>query len=139
MKDAYTPERWQRIKQVLAAALTLNPEDRGAFVAEACANDDALLREGEALLSADGHADKFLETPTRLPTSLQSGMRLGPYEILSPIGAGGMGEVYRGRDTRLQRTVAIKVLSPDVVHDSERRRRFLQEARAASALSHPNI
>jgi serine/threonine protein kinase len=139
MKDGYTPERRQQIKQVLAAALTLNPEDRGAFVAEACANDDALLREVEALLSADGHADEFLETPARIPTTLQTGMRLGPYEILSPIGAGGMGEVYRGRDTRLQRTVAIKVLSPDVVHDSERRRRFLQEARAASALSHPNI
>src|SRR5262245_14649937 len=70
---------------------------------------------------------------------LVAGTRLGPYEILALIGAGGMGEVYRGRDTRLQRIVAIKVLSPNVMHDPERRRRFLQEAQAASALSHPNI
>jgi eukaryotic-like serine/threonine-protein kinase len=68
-----------------------------------------------------------------------TGTRLGPYEIVAPIGAGGMGEVYRGRDTRLQRTVAIKVLSSKVIHDAQHRRRFLQEARAASALSHPNI
>jgi eukaryotic-like serine/threonine-protein kinase len=70
---------------------------------------------------------------------LATGTRLGPYEIVAPIGAGGMGEVYRGRDTRLQRTVAIKVLSSKVIHDAQHRRRFLQEARAASALSHPNI
>src|SRR6202521_4547157 len=67
------------------------------------------------------------------------GRRLGPYEILSAIGAGGMGEVYKARDTRLQRTVAIKILPHDKVADPERKRRFLQEARAASALNHPNI
>jgi serine/threonine protein kinase len=70
---------------------------------------------------------------------LSAGTRLGPYEILASIGAGGMGEVYRGRDTRLHRTVAIKVLSAGVIQAPERRRRFLQEARAASALNHPNI
>src|SRR5262249_33191945 len=68
---------------------------------------------------------------------LTAGNRLGPYEILAPLGAGGMGEVYRARDTRLQRTVAIKILSGTV--EPERRLRFLQEARAASALNHPNI
>src|SRR5262245_27326651 len=67
------------------------------------------------------------------------GSQLGPYKIEAPIGAGGMGEVFRAHDTRLRRTVAIKVLPPERVADPERKRRFLQEARAASALNHPNI
>jgi serine/threonine protein kinase len=71
--------------------------------------------------------------------TLAAGTRLGPYEILSPIGAGGMGEVYKARDTRLERTVAIKVLPASFSSDADRLRRFEQEARAASALSHPNI
>ena len=70
---------------------------------------------------------------------LQAGTRLGPYEVLSLIGAGGMGEVYRARDTRLGREVAIKVLPADRVADADRRRRFVQEAQAASALNHPHI
>ena len=71
--------------------------------------------------------------------ALQAGTRLGPYEVLSLIGAGGMGEVYRARDTRLGREVAIKVLPADRVADADRRRRFVQEAQAASALNHPHI
>ena len=70
---------------------------------------------------------------------LQAGTRLGPYEVLSLIGAGGMGEVYRARDTRLGREVAIKVLPADRVADADRRRRFVQEAQAVSALNHPHI
>ena len=70
---------------------------------------------------------------------LETGTTLGPYEILSFIGAGGMGEVYRARDTRLGREVAIKVLPADRVGDDDRRRRFVQEAHAASALNHPHI
>src|SRR6266566_4642294 len=70
---------------------------------------------------------------------LAVGDKLGPYEILGPIGAGGMGEVYRALDTRLHRTVAIKILPHDKLADADRKRRFLQEARAASALMHPNI
>src|SRR5215831_20922440 len=70
---------------------------------------------------------------------LGAGTRLGPYEILSPLGAGGMGEVYRARDVTLDRQVAIKVLPEDVAEDDSRLRRLIQEARAASALSHPNI
>src|SRR6266478_5033206 len=71
--------------------------------------------------------------------ALTSGTRLGPYEIVSPLGAGGMGEVYRARDTRLDRTVAIKVLPPYLSSDPVRRQRFEREARAISALQHPNI
>jgi eukaryotic-like serine/threonine-protein kinase len=71
--------------------------------------------------------------------SLSAGARLGPYEILSPLAAGGMGEVYRARDTRLGREVAIKVLPASVSQDPDRLRRFEQEARAASALNHPGI
>ena len=71
--------------------------------------------------------------------AIATGTRIGPYEILTPLGAGGMGEVYRARDARLGRDVAIKVLPPDVVHDADRRARFEREARAVAALSHPNI
>ena len=70
---------------------------------------------------------------------LSVGAKLGPYEIVAPLGAGGMGEVYRATDTRLHRTVAVKILSPDKIINDERKKRFLQEARTASALSHPNI
>src|ERR1700679_2755964 len=71
--------------------------------------------------------------------SLTSGRRLGPYEVISAAGAGGMGEVYRARDTRLNREVAIKVLPAAFAHDAERLRRFQQEAQAVAALNHPNI
>src|SRR5438093_3450584 len=71
--------------------------------------------------------------------SLNAGTRLGPYEILSPLGRGGMGEVYRARDTRLKRDVAIKVLTEDAASDAKRTKYFDQEARSASALNHPNI
>jgi serine/threonine protein kinase len=71
--------------------------------------------------------------------ALPPGRKLGPYEILAPIGAGGMGEVYKAKDARLHRTVAVKVLPPELSSDAERRGRFEREARAASALNHPNI
>src|SRR4249919_2366331 len=70
---------------------------------------------------------------------LPPGSRLGPYEIIAPVGAGGMGEVYRARDPRLNREVAIKVLPADRMADPDRRRRFVQEAQSASALNHPHI
>src|SRR5215467_7562994 len=83
----------------------------------------------------------LFRSPTRRrdEVSLAVGTRLGPYEILAPIGAGGMGEVYRAKDPRLGREVAIKVLPPSFASDADRLKRFEQEARSASALSHPNI
>src|ERR1700761_4798394 len=71
--------------------------------------------------------------------ALTAGMKLGPYEIMAPLGAGGMGEVYRARDSRLDRTVAIKILPAEFAADPERVRRFEQESRSVAALSHPNI
>jgi len=71
--------------------------------------------------------------------SLQAGTKLGPYEILAPLGAGGMGEVYRARDSRLDREVAIKVLPPHLAQDPSALKRFEREAKAIAALSHPNI
>ncbi|HYV41611.1 MAG TPA: protein kinase, partial [Thermoanaerobaculia bacterium] len=71
--------------------------------------------------------------------TLPAGSRLGPFEILSPLGAGGMGEVYRARDSRLGREVAVKVLPVELASDADRRKRFEQEARSASGLNHPNI
>jgi serine/threonine protein kinase len=71
--------------------------------------------------------------------AISAGRQIGPYEVLAPLGAGGMGEVYRAQDTRLDREVAIKFLPADFAHDVERLKRFEQEARATSALNHPNI
>jgi eukaryotic-like serine/threonine-protein kinase len=132
-------ERWKEIKEVLAAALERQPSERAAYLDQAC-SEPSLRREVESLLAAHDQAgSNFLEPPSGTSTELKEGARLGPYEILSPIGAGGMGEVYRARDTRLGRTVAIKILPGFLSHDPERRRRLNMEARAVSSLSHPNI
>src|SRR5437868_12544760 len=88
-------------------------------------------------MNSEDDLNSLSPSPTR--TMLTPGTQLGPYRIEAPVGAGGMGEVFRARATRLGRVVAIKVLPHDRVADSERKRRFLQEARAASALNHPNI
>ena len=134
-----TGERWQEIKNVLAAALPMDSEKRRAYLDHACSADESLRREVESLLAADKQAQtSFLESPP-LAMRLEKGTRLGDYEIQSLLGAGGMGEVYRARDLRLRRDVAIKVLPAVVSSDPERLRRFEQEATAAAALNHPNI
>ena len=132
-------ERWQQVKNVLEAALPLGSEQRRDYMDRACASDQSLRREVESLLAADDEArTSFLESP---PPRLQvpKGARLGDYEIQSLLGAGGMGEVYRARDLRLRRDVAVKVLPSFFSSDKERLRRFEQEAQAAAALNHPNI
>jgi len=134
-----TPERWQQVKEVLDGALELAPEQRPAFLEQACSTDHSLRREVESLLdSAEGARSDFLPT-SAVRVALAKGTRLGDYEVQSQIGAGGMGEVYRARDLRLHRDVAIKVLPSSLSSDPDRLRRFEQEARAAAALNHPNI
>jgi serine/threonine protein kinase len=145
-------ERWQRIEQLYHAALERDAEQRASFLAEACADDESLHNEVEMLLAANEQASGFLATPAlefeaknlaaeKLPDSLgiRVGQELSHYKILARIGAGGMGVVWRARDTRLDREVAIKVLPASLVNNLDSLRRFEQEARATSALNHPNI
>src|SRR6202047_2326025 len=121
-----TAERWEQIKDVLYRAMQLPPERRAAFLDQACDGDSSLRREVESLLGADDQArSSFLESPPLL--HLGKGTRLGDYEIQSLLGTGGMGEVYRARDLRLGKDVAIKVLPPSFSADRDRLRRFGQE------------
>jgi len=129
-----TPERWAEIDELYCAARE-RPAEREALLAKV---DPTVRGEVESLLAQETH--ELLHSQVQAGTSrLPQGMHLGPYRIESFLGAGGMGEVYRAMDTRLGREVALKLLPPDRLQDPERRRRFLQEARAASALNHPHI
>ena len=129
-----TPERWQQVKEVLNGALQFGGEERAAFLGRACQTDPSLRIEVDALLaSAPGIAEEFLKSAPPHRMQLAKGSRLGPYEIDCLVGTGGMGEVYRARDTRLGRVVAIKVYLEPL------QARFEREARAISALNHPNI
>ena len=133
------PEQWQQAREVLADALELKPEERPAFLDRACFSDHALRQEVERLLSSSDEArSDFLQT-SAFRVTLVPGTKLGDYEVKGLLGSGGMGEVYRARDTRLGREVAIKVLPGRLSQDPDRLRRFEQEARAAAALNHPNI
>jgi serine/threonine protein kinase len=147
-----TPERWARVKEVFLAALDVPAEMRDGFLAVECAGDLDVCREVECFLGAHEAAGNFLggpeftarstmESAGRAPggPSLSAGARVGRYEVIDALGGGGMGEVYRARDVRLGRQVAIKVLPRTLAGDSLRLARFEQEARAASSLSHPNI
>src|SRR5205823_14421775 len=142
------PERWKQIDQLFHAALQRDPSQRSAFVAESCAGDPALQKEIEDLLASHEESDSFIETPAsdlaaellaEGQAGLVVGQAIGPYTVLDLIGAGGMGQVYLGTDTRLGRRVALKILPKQFTINPERVRRFEQEARAASALNHPNI
>ena len=136
-----TADRRRQVEALCLEALALEPDARAAFLDRACGSDEALRHEVDTLLAGQADAAGFLEQPAwhTASTPLTPGTRLGPYQIDSAIGAGGMGEVYRATDTRLSRTVAIKVLPAGVASDPARRRRFEHEARAASALNHPHI
>ena len=151
------PERWRQISSLYHDALERPQAERAAYLREACAGDEELRIEIESLLDEPAGAGNDLATGGAVVAALAAddvnagarsseprlrvspGVRLGPYEIKELLGAGAMGQVFRARDTRLRRTVAIKVLPPDRMGDPDRRRRFLQEARAASALNHPHI
>jgi serine/threonine-protein kinase len=143
------PERWQQITNIFQAALACPTDERAAYLADVCAADPALRREVETMLAAHAAAGRFLEAPAvqdaavlfagEQAHTLAVGQTLNHYRIIALIGAGGMGEVYLAQDTRLERQVALKVLRAETAADKERMRRFVQEAKAASALNHPNI
>ena len=137
------PDRRNRITDLYHAALRLAPEERAAFMNAACDGDEALRQEVESLLAVECPSSPFLERPAmdviaRGPASL-IGRRVGCHELVAPLGAGGMGEVYRARDTRLGRDVAIKILPAHFTADPERRARFAREARVLATLNHPHI
>lgn len=150
-----TPELWQQVRNVVAEALELSPQQRPAFLDRACSSDHVLRREVDLLLSSDDAArSSFLEsfplstvlrgldpitTRTTLETQLRAGQRIGPYRVVEFLRAGGMGEVYKAIDTRLERTVAIKFLPAAFATEPVALDRFQREARAASALNHPRI
>jgi serine/threonine protein kinase len=142
------PERWQQIDQLFHSALEQEPNRRAVFLAQKCGGDGSLRIEVEALLASHEQAENFIETPAsdlaaallaKGQTGLVEGQAIGPYKIVSVLGVGGMGEVYLAKDTRLGRKVALKLLSPQFTINADRLRRFEQEARAVSALNHPNI
>jgi serine/threonine protein kinase/Tfp pilus assembly protein PilF len=137
-----TPEHWRQVKELLASTLEQPPEDRDAYLLRVCP-EPALRREVESLIAAYGDSAATLSaatiSATRPAPSLKPGALLGPYRIEGRIGAGGMGEVFRATDTRLYRTVALKLLPHGRASDPAHGQRLLQEARAASALNHPNI
>src|SRR5688572_6405703 len=142
-----TPERWRQLEDIVQAALDRAAGERAAFLAAACGHDHALRQEVETLLAHAQTSDGFLAAPMGAvgalvlgqATGALVGRQIGSYRILARLGAGGMGEVYRARDTALRRDVAIKVLPPAFVLDPDRLARFEREARMLAALNHPHI
>ncbi|MCA1630802.1 MAG: serine/threonine-protein kinase [Acidobacteria bacterium] len=141
-------ERLRQVSPIFRRAVELPPGERADFLDGACGGDAALRRDVEQLLSADERAGTFIEAPayeravgllTDGPATSVAGRLIGHYRIVAPLGKGGMGEVYLARDTKLERSVALKVLPSDVASNEERMRRFTQEAKAAAGLNHPNI
>ena len=139
-------ERWRSVEGLFHSALERGPEARQAFLDVACGGDTDLQRQVELLLAKEKEAGSFLETPairemaeTATATGALVGREFGPYRIVSPLGAGGMGEVYRAHDSKLGRDVAIKTLSPEFARDPDRLARFRREARTLASLNHPNI
>jgi serine/threonine protein kinase len=142
-----TPERWQQVRAMLAAALERAPADRAAYLDQASI-EPSLRREVKSLLAQEKGAEGFLEAPvldvaakmlSNGPDQSLIGRQMGSYQVISLLGAGGMGEVYQAHDTKLGRNVAIKVLPPAFVHDPDRLSRFQREARMLASLNHPNI
>ena len=154
-----TDEQWPRVKALFEAAVERPPAERAAFLA-AATSDDAVRREVASLLTSDtsnvsfldqlpaarepGPADLLAALPASIDHALScpvltAGRRVGPYDIVAPLGAGAMGEVYRAHDTALNRDVALKVLPELFALDADRLARFTREAQVLASLNHPNI
>jgi len=151
-----TPATWSEIERLFHEALARAPEDRATFVAHACRGNADLQNAVASLLDYEPHTRDFIEPRTgdlraspmadavaavRTPITRgrHAGSVFGAYALESLIATGGMGEVYRARDTRLDRVVAIKILPPHFADDRDRRDRFQREARIVSSLNHPHI
>jgi len=141
-------EHWQQIRDIFDGAIEHAPDERSRFLDEVCANDEEVRREVESLLASLDGAESFLETPAVAKVAdvieaetkqLERGKCFGHYEIIEQIGAGGMGEVYLAIDKKLDRKVAVKILNERFSQDQSNLNRFIREAKAASALNHPNI
>ena len=141
-------DRWADVSQLYHAALAQDANERRQFLARACGGDDALRREVESLLAHEGTAEGFLTAPA-LEVAAKvmaedaggslSGRQIGSYQIVSRLGVGGMGEVYRARDAKLNRDIALKVLPDLFALDRDRLARFTREAQLLASLNHPNI
>ena len=142
------PERWQQIDKIFQGALEREPHERASFLSQACGDDSPLREKIEALLRSHDRAGSFLASPVSPPNGGKApapqpsqfvGQYLGSYELKAHLGSGGMGDVYRARDTQLKRDVAIKILPSEFSRDPDRVARFQREAVALAALNHPNI
>jgi serine/threonine-protein kinase len=139
-----TSERWQKVKDLFAAAAKREPRERDAFLSQACGDDEDLKREVQVLLDQDSDTGILnraiaaaLSESAAMP--LASGTRLGQYRIEAHLGAGGMGTVYKATDTTLEREVALKMLHPEMLEDAPSVARFEREARMLASLNHPHI
>lgn len=143
-----TPERMLQLEELFHEAAGLAPQERVEFIARVRDSNPELAVAVESLIAAHERPESFIDSPAyeaaaeslaKAEPALVAGQVVGHYEIIAPIGKGGMGEVYLASDTKLDRRVALKLLPAEFTNHKERLRRFIQEARAASSLNHPNI
>jgi serine/threonine protein kinase len=131
-------ERWRQVDQIFNEALKREPNERESFLERECSGDASLRKEIETLIHAHKNAGSFMETPVALRT-IKIGTQLGSLELTAFLGKGGMGEVYRARDGKLKRDVAVKILPAEFSRDADRATRFQHEAEVLASLNHPNI